>query len=55
MSEEVMRSHINLYVNDFSLDLGEKGKAAISKMYSVGQQFGMPRVEGSVFVESLTA
>ena len=26
MDEEVMRSHINLYVNDFSLNLGEKEK-----------------------------
>ena len=51
MDEAVMRSHINLYVNDYSLDLGEKGKAAISKMYEVGKQFGMPRVEDSVFTE----
>ncbi|MFM1876802.1 MAG: hypothetical protein RL266_2539 [Bacteroidota bacterium] len=51
MDEDVMRSHINLYVNSFTLDLGEKGKAAISKMYEVGKQFGMPRVEDSVFVQ----
>lgn len=50
MDEAVMRSHIDLYVNDHSLDLGEKGKAAIQKMYEVGKQFGMPRVEGSIFV-----
>lgn len=50
MDEAVMRSHINLYVNNYSLDLGEKGKAAISKMYEVGKQFGMPRVEDSVFI-----
>lgn len=35
MSEEVMRKHINLYVNDFSLALGEKGKAAIDKLLKV--------------------
>ena len=50
MNEVVMRSHINLYVNDYTLDLSEKGKSAISKMYEVGKQFGMPRVEDSVFV-----
>jgi len=50
MDEEVMRSHIDLYVNQYSVDLSEKGKAAISKMYEVGKQFGMPRVEDSVFV-----
>lgn len=29
MSEEVMRQHIDLYVNNYSLDLGEDGKNAI--------------------------
>jgi 1,4-dihydroxy-6-naphthoate synthase len=33
MSEEVMRKHIELYVNDFSLDLGNAGKKAIEKLY----------------------
>jgi 1,4-dihydroxy-6-naphthoate synthase len=50
MDEDVMRSHIDLYVNQFSLDLGPKGKAAIHKMFEVGKQFGMPTVEESVFV-----
>ena len=53
MDEEVMRSHINLYVNQYSVDLGEKGKAAISKMYEVGKALGMPRVENSVFVATV--
>lgn len=35
MSEEVMRKHINLYVNNFSLYLGAKGKAAIDKLLEV--------------------
>ncbi len=30
MDDEVMRRHIDLYVNDFSLDLGEDGQAAVS-------------------------
>lgn len=29
MDEEVMMNHIRLYVNDFSLDLGEKGRESI--------------------------
>lgn len=33
MSEEVMRQHIELYVNDFSLDLGDRGKKAIETLY----------------------
>lgn len=35
MSEEVMRQHIDLYVNDYSLDLGEEGKLAIENLYQV--------------------
>ena len=34
MDAEVMQKHINLYVNDYSLSLGEKGKAAIQYMYA---------------------
>jgi 1,4-dihydroxy-6-naphthoate synthase len=32
MREEVMRQHIQLYVNDYSLALGEKGHAAIEQL-----------------------
>ena len=32
MDLEVMSSHIDLYVNDYSLNLGEKGLAAINKL-----------------------
>jgi 1,4-dihydroxy-6-naphthoate synthase len=34
MSEEVMRKHIALYVNDFSEDLGEEGIAAVKELFS---------------------
>jgi 1,4-dihydroxy-6-naphthoate synthase len=32
MSEEVMRQHIDLYVNNFSLDLGIEGLQAVEKL-----------------------
>ncbi len=32
MSEDVMRRHIDLYVNSYSIDLGEQGKKAVYKM-----------------------
>jgi 1,4-dihydroxy-6-naphthoate synthase len=35
ISEDVMRRHIDLYVNGFSLHLGEKGKAAVKKLLEV--------------------
>lgn len=38
MSEDVMRQHINLYVNDFSLQLGEAGNKAVEQLLAVYQQ-----------------
>ncbi len=35
MSEEVMRQHIDLYVNNYSLTLGEEGKLAIKTLFDV--------------------
>ncbi|MCH5717581.1 1,4-dihydroxy-6-naphthoate synthase [Niabella hibiscisoli] len=35
MSEDVMRQHIELYVNNYSLDLGAEGKKAISVLQEV--------------------
>ncbi len=35
MSEAVMRQHIDLYVNDFSMDMGEDGKNAIAQLEKV--------------------
>jgi len=35
MSEDVMRRHIDLYVNNYTLDLGEEGQKAIRTLYKV--------------------
>jgi 1,4-dihydroxy-6-naphthoate synthase len=35
MSEDVMRQHIELYVNNFSIDLGTDGKQAIETLYKI--------------------
>ena len=35
MSEEVMRKHIDLYVNNYSIQLGEPGKKAVLKLLEV--------------------
>ena len=35
MSDVVMRKHIELYVNDFSLSLGKEGKKAVGTLYNV--------------------
>ncbi len=35
MDDEVMRQHIELYVNDYSIDLRTRGKTAISKLMEI--------------------
>jgi 1,4-dihydroxy-6-naphthoate synthase len=35
MEESVMRQHIDLYVNNFSIDLGEEGKKAVATLVEV--------------------
>lgn len=39
MNPDVMRKHISLYVNDFSLSLGSSGRAAVWKMLEVSSMF----------------
>ena len=42
MSEDVMRQHIDLYVNNFSIDLGGEGKKAITTLFKVaGEIYGL--------------
>ena len=52
MSEDVMRQHIDLYVNDYSLGLGINGKAAVSKLMEVysRQNVHRPNIT-SIFIE----
>lgn len=38
MSEDVMRQHIDLYVNNYSIDLGSDGKKAVMKMLEIYAQ-----------------
>jgi len=38
MEETVMRQHIDLYVNNFSIQLGPEGKTAVKKLLSVYEQ-----------------
>jgi 1,4-dihydroxy-6-naphthoate synthase len=51
MSEEVMRQHINLYVNDYSIDMGEHGKMAVLKLYDVFQELFGEVLEKDLFLE----
>lgn len=41
LSDEVINQHIDLYVNSFSLDLGEEGRDAVNYLYRQGLQNGI--------------
>lgn len=52
MNEEVMQQHVNLYVNKYSIDLGEEGKNAITQMFNLAQQKGIiPEIKKDIFIE----
>lgn len=51
MDEEVRKKHIALYVNPYSVDLGEKGRHAIETLFSKAKDAGLiSSVENSVFI-----
>ena len=51
----VCRKHIQLYVNEFSVDLGEKGKQAVEHLFAKGMTAGFfPEVCQPVFVTDLS-
>jgi 1,4-dihydroxy-6-naphthoate synthase len=51
MSEEVMYKHIDLYVNKFSVDLGEEGKKAVKLLFDTALEKGIiPRISESLFL-----
>ncbi|WP_027482791.1 menaquinone biosynthesis family protein [Deinococcus pimensis] len=41
MSDEVMQAHIDLYVNDFSLDVGEEGEEAVRALRERAERAGV--------------
>ncbi|PLY02346.1 MAG: 1,4-dihydroxy-6-naphthoate synthase [Desulfuromonas sp.] len=41
LDDEVIRSHIGLYVNDFSLDLGNEGVRAVTTLFDRAEQRGI--------------
>lgn len=51
MSEQVMRQHIDLYVNDYSIDLGSEGRRAISLLFDRAASEGaIPALTAPLFV-----
>jgi len=51
MSEEVMYKHIDLYVNEYSVELGSEGRRAIELMFGRANALGLiPAVGSSLFL-----
>jgi 1,4-dihydroxy-6-naphthoate synthase len=52
MSEEVRQKHIDLYVNEYSLDVGEAGKAAVKELFKRAEARGIiPKIDKDLFLE----
>lgn len=51
MSQEVINKHIELYVNQFSLDLGEVGRKAVESFFEKAYQVGIiPKTKQNLFL-----
>lgn len=51
MDGDVIRKHIGLYVNEYTRELGEKGKKAVEILFQIAQDEGVaPRVHQSLFL-----
>lgn len=52
MDDAVMRSHIELYVNQYTVDLGDKGKAAVRELFRIAREKGItPAYRTDIFVD----
>ncbi len=50
LADDVIDAHIGLYVNDFSLDLGEEGVAAVEDLFARAEARGLiPRTDAPLF------
>jgi 1,4-dihydroxy-6-naphthoate synthase len=51
MSEEVMYKHIDLYVNEYSVDLGQEGRRAVELLFDKAAATGIiPTPPGNLFL-----
>jgi 1,4-dihydroxy-6-naphthoate synthase len=51
LSDEVMYRHIDLYVNEYSVDLGDEGRRAVALLFERGGAAGItPEVKDELFL-----
>lgn len=56
MSEEVMYKHIELYVNKYSVDLGDEGRKAIKLLFDTARKNNIiPEIQEDLFLNPITA
>jgi len=54
MDEEVRKKHIALYVNEYSVDLGDSGRHAIETLFTLAQKNGIIHsIPKDIFVETI--
>jgi 1,4-dihydroxy-6-naphthoate synthase len=52
MSEAVRQKHIDLYVNEYSLNVGEAGKTAVIELFKRAEERGfIPKIGKTIFLE----
>lgn len=52
MEDEVIRKHIQLYVNSFTVELGDKGKEAVSELFRVAENKKiLPPLTNDIFIK----
>ena len=52
MNEQVMYQHIDLYVNEFSVDLGEQGRRAVEVLFDRARRTGLiPTADDDLFLD----
>jgi len=53
MSEDIMRQHINLYVNNYSIVLGDDGKKAVDAFINVFEKINNTIItRNNIFIPS---
>jgi len=56
LEDDVIRKHINLFVNDFSIDLGREGRKAVKVMFAKANELGIiPELHEKIFLTELPA
>ncbi len=51
LSEDVINQHINLYVNDYSLDVRQDGEKAVTELISRAEDAGIiPKIKQGIFI-----